>query len=70
MFGYHLSEWYAESTVFRAQAIAHYVEHNLREGYTTEKMLGDKSGKSDDNMIRSANVPANIAMARQMMGLS
>ena len=43
--GYSLSEWKAESLVNRAEVLAHYLEHNRREGYAADK--AEKAGGKD-----------------------
>jgi len=35
--GYSLSDWKQESLVNRAEVLAHYLEHNRREGYAASK---------------------------------
>lgn len=49
--GYTVGEWEREETVYAAKAIAHYMEHNMREGYAAERRKEEadpKKPKQDD----------------------
>jgi hypothetical protein len=46
--GYKMGEWQAESLVNKAKCIAHFLYHNKREAYITEKMSGSIKGEENE----------------------